>query len=165
MRGVFGAPRVGLQRPADGTGSGGGAGGVVASGSVLSTGGGGIEGEPCLGNKLILCSSSDSFVVEQDACAMCCSFGLDQKGRLISCAQCGQCYHSFCANVKVTKVILQKGWRCLDCTVCEGCGERHDEARLLLCDECDISYHIYCMEPPLDYVPQGNWKCKWCAVC
>ena len=41
-------------------------------------------------------------------------------------------------------------------TVCEGCGERHDEARLLLCDECDISYHIYCMEPPLDYVPQGN---------
>ena len=74
-------------------------------------------------------------------------------------------------------------------TVCEGCGERHDEARLLLCDECDISYHIYCMEPPLDYVPQGNCKqtshfsalgrifilfsslfrfkgkCKWCAVC
>ncbi|XP_046637782.1 histone-lysine N-methyltransferase 2C-like isoform X5 [Daphnia pulicaria] len=166
MRGVFGAPGVGLQRPADGTGSGGGAGGgAAATGSVSSTGGGGIEGEPCLENKLILCSSSDSFVVEQDACAMCGSFGLDQEGRLISCAQCGQCYHPFCANVKVTKVILQKGWRCLDCTVCEGCGERHDEARLLLCDECDISYHIYCMEPPLDYVPQGNWKCKWCAVC
>jgi histone-lysine N-methyltransferase MLL3 len=68
------------------------------------------------------------------------------------------------ANVKVTKVILPKGWRCLDCTVCEGCGDRHDEARLLLCDECDISYHIYCMEPPLDYVPQGYWKCKWCVV-
>jgi histone-lysine N-methyltransferase MLL3 len=91
MRGVFGAPGVGLQRPADGTGSGGGAGGgAAATGSVSSTGGGGIEGEPCLENKLILCSSSDSFVVEQDACAMCGSFGLDQEGRLISCAQCGQ---------------------------------------------------------------------------
>ncbi|KAK4006236.1 hypothetical protein OUZ56_011392 [Daphnia magna] len=149
MRGVFGAPRVGLQRPADGTGSGGGAGKGVASGSVLSTGGGEIEGEPCLGNKLMLCSSSVSFVWSKT---------------LVPCAVLS-CYHSFCANVKVTKVILQKGWRCLDCTVCEGCGERHDEARLLLCDECDISYHIYCMEPPLDYVPQGNWKCKWCAVC
>lgn len=21
------------------------------------------------------------------------------------------------------------------------------------------------MDPPLDYVPHGNWKCKWCAVC
>jgi hypothetical protein len=41
-------------------------------------------------NKLILCSSSDSFVVEQDASAMYSSFGLDQEGRLISCAQCGQ---------------------------------------------------------------------------
>lgn len=47
----------------------------------------------------------------------------------------------------------------------EGCGERNDEARLILCDDCDISYHIYCMDPPLDYVPHGTWKCKWCAQC
>jgi len=53
----------------------------------------------------------------------------------------------------------------LDCTVCEGCGQRNDEARLILCDECDVSFHIYCMTPPLDGVPQGNWKCKWCVTC
>lgn len=63
--------------------------------------------------------------------------------------------------LQVTKVILQKGWRCLDCTVCEGCGQRNDESRLILCDECDISYHIYCTDPKLDYVPRGTWKCKW----
>jgi len=62
-------------------------------------------------------------------------------------------------------VILSKGWRCLDCTVCEGCGQRNDDARLTLCDDCDISYHIYCMSPPLDSVPKGVWKCKWCVVC
>jgi len=62
---------------------------------------------------------------------------------------------------KVTQVILKKGWRCLDCTVCEGCGSKNDEANLILCDECDISYHIYCMRPPLERVPQGTWKCKW----
>lgn len=63
--------------------------------------------------------------------------------------------------LKITKVILQKGWRCLDCTVCEGCGQRNDESRLILCDECDISYHIYCTDPKLDFVPRGTWKCKW----
>lgn len=108
MRGVFGAPGVGLQRPASSDGSAGT--GTAGTGGTSAPG----EGEPCLENKLILCSSNDSFVIEQDACAMCGSFGLDQEGRLISCAQCGQCYHPYCANVKVTKVILQKGWRCLD---------------------------------------------------
>jgi hypothetical protein len=61
--------------------------------------------------------------------------------------------------------MLEKGWRCLDCTVCEGCGKATDEGRLLLCDDCDISYHIYCLTPPLDQVPKGNWKCKWCVKC
>ena len=61
--------------------------------------------------------------------------------------------------------IYVTGWRCLDCTVCEGCGLKHDEANIVLCDECDISYHIYCMSPPLETVPTGTWKCKWCAVC
>ena len=59
----------------------------------------------------------------------------------------------------------ERGWRCLDCTVCEGCGKATDEGRLLLCDDCDISYHIYCLDPPLDQVPKGNWKCKWCVKC
>lgn len=63
--------------------------------------------------------------------------------------------------LQINKVVLQKGWRCLDCTICEGCGKPHDEGRLILCDECDISYHIYCLDPPLDAVPKGTWKCKW----
>ncbi len=58
-------------------------------------------------------------------------------------------------------MILQKGWRCLDCTVCEGCGKKHDEANMILCDECDTSYHTYCTQPPLETVPTGAWKCKY----
>ena len=116
-------------------------------------------------SKMIICSLNDDFVLKQDICVMCGSLGNDLEGRLIACAQCGQCYHPHCVNVKVTKVILQKGWRCLDCTVCEGCGKKHDEANLILCDDCDISYHIYCTDPPLDHVPDGSWKCKWCSIC
>ncbi len=95
----------------------------------------------------------------------CGSFGLGPEGRLLTCSQCGQCYHPYCVNIKITKVVLSKGWRCLDCTVCEGCGKASDEARLLLCDDCDISYHTYCLEPPLLTVPKGGWKCKWCVCC
>ena len=114
MRGVFGAPGVGLQRPLNSSGEGSSS----TRGDANNSGGPGPagtnEGEPCLENKLVLCSAADRFVVDQDTCAMCGSFGLDQEGRLIACAQCGQCYHPYCASVKVNKVILQKGWRCLD---------------------------------------------------
>lgn len=146
MRGLFGVPGLGLQRPTSDKDSS-------------------KDDEPGVENRLVLCSAKDKFVLTQDICVMCGAVGTDQEGCLISCSQCGQCYHPYCVTVKVTKVILQKGWRCLDCTVCEGCGQRHDEARLLLCDDCDVSYHIYCMDPPLEIVPQGNWKCRWCAVC
>lgn len=146
MRGVFGVPGLGLQRP-------------------TSDGNNKSDEEPGGENRLVLCSAKDKFVLTQDICVMCGAIGTDQEGCLISCLQCGQCYHPYCVTVKVTKVILQKGWRCLDCTVCEGCGQKNDEPRLLLCDDCDISYHIYCMDPPLDIVPHGTWKCKWCTVC
>lgn len=117
-------------------------------------------------NKIIICNSKDLFVLSQDVCIMCGSLGADGEGRLLSCSQCGQCYHPVCAGVtKVTKIMLKKGWRCLECTVCEGCGKPTDESRLLLCDDCDISYHTYCLDPPLENVPPGTWKCQWCVIC
>lgn len=123
------------------------------------------EDDLALEKKIVLCSAKDKFILMQDICVMCGALGTDQEACLIGCVQCGQCYHPHCANVTLSKTMLQKGWRCLDCTVCEGCGQKNDEGRLILCDECDISYHIYCMSPPLDAVPNGNWKCKWCAIC
>lgn len=62
---------------------------------------------------------------------------------------------------QITKVMLLKGWRCVECIVCEVCGQASDPSRLLLCDDCDISYHTYCLDPPLLTVPKGGWKCKW----
>lgn len=64
------------------------------------------EEEPGVENRLVLCSSKDVFVLQQDVCVMCGAFGNDLEGRLISCAQCGQCYHPYCVNVKVCKSVL-----------------------------------------------------------
>ncbi|KAG5850413.1 hypothetical protein ANANG_G00082140 [Anguilla anguilla] len=123
------------------------------------------EEENAMHNTVVLFSSSDSFTLRQDMCVVCGSFGQGAEGRLLACSQCGQCYHPFCVNIKITKVVLSRGWRCLECTVCEACGQATDPGRLLLCDDCDISYHTYCLDPPLQTVPKGGWKCKWCVSC
>lgn len=62
-------------------------------------------------------------------------------------------------------MIVTLGWRCLDCTVCEGCGSRGDETLLLLCDDCDTTWHTYCARPPLGEVPRGPWRCERCRRC
>ncbi|XP_028327720.1 histone-lysine N-methyltransferase 2C isoform X3 [Gouania willdenowi] len=123
------------------------------------------EEDTAMHNTVVIFSSNDSFTLKQDMCVVCGSFGLGAEGRLLACAQCGQCYHPFCVGLKITKVLLSKGWRCLECTVCEACGEATDPGRLLLCDDCDISYHTYCLDPPLHNVPKDSWKCKWCVCC
>lgn len=48
----------------------------------------------------------DYFFV-QDVCKSCGSFGLGEEGKLIVCTQCGQCYHPYCASVKVRTQLLK----------------------------------------------------------
>ena len=33
---------------------------------------------------------------------------------------------------------------------------------MLLCDGCDDSYHTFCLNPPLDKIPEGDWFCPTC---
>ncbi|CAG9559873.1 unnamed protein product [Danaus chrysippus] len=146
MRGVFGVPGLGLQRP-------------QAPDTKTS------EDDPGVENKLVLCSSKDKFVLTQDLCVMCGAVGTDSEGCLIACSQCGQTYHPYCVNIKVSQVIVSLGWRCLDCTVCEGCGSRGDEPLLVLCDDCDTAWHTYCARPALSEVPRGAWRCGRCRRC
>lgn len=36
---------------------------------------------------------------------MCGSFGKGAEGQLLACAQCAQCYHPYCVNSKVRKML------------------------------------------------------------
>ncbi|XP_065060706.1 chromodomain-helicase-DNA-binding protein 5-like isoform X3 [Rhopilema esculentum] len=42
---------------------------------------------------------------------------------------------------------------------CEACD---DGGELLLCDTCTLSYHLTCLDPPLDEPPEGDWSCPKC---
>ena len=47
---------------------------------------------------------------------------------------------------------------------CTHCGDHRRAAVMLLCDNCDAPYHTYCLNPPLDIVPEGNWICPECVT-
>lgn len=46
--------------------------------------------------------------------------------------------------------------------VCEQCNSGLHGDAMLLCDRCDKGWHLYCLSPPLDTVPPGNWYCSDC---
>lgn len=42
--------------------------------------------------------------------------------------------------------------KCKHCA-CSVCGGKNDPDKQILCDECDMAYHLWCLSPPLDTVP------------
>jgi hypothetical protein len=45
---------------------------------------------------------------------------------------------------------------------CRVCGQDDDHSNLLLCEGCDTESHTYCLDPPLDAVPDEDWFCSTC---
>lgn len=42
---------------------------------------------------------------------------------------------------------------------CRICGKDDDHGNLLICEFCGDEYHTYCLSPPLDEIPEGDWFC------
>ncbi|KAH7919448.1 RCC1/BLIP-II [Leucogyrophana mollusca] len=46
------------------------------------------------------------------------------------------------------------------CVVCNK--DNGDDDPALECDKCDHPYHLGCLDPPLDAIPEGEWFCPQC---
>jgi hypothetical protein len=46
---------------------------------------------------------------------------------------------------------------------CAVCMQEDNEEQTMLCDHCDASYHIYCLKPRLQSVPEDAWTCPHCT--
>jgi histone demethylase JARID1 len=46
--------------------------------------------------------------------------------------------------------------------LCEACNGGHHEDQILLCDGCDRGFHMFCLNPPLEKIPAGDWLCPIC---
>nr|CAI5853739.1 unnamed protein product [Callosobruchus analis] len=51
--------------------------------------------------------------------------------------------------------------KCKYCSCCV-CGGKEDWESTILCDECDDGYHLTCLKPPLESVPDEEWYCPEC---
>lgn len=48
-----------------------------------------------------------------------------------------------------------------DTDACYICG---DGGNLLICDGCEKEYHLACLRPRLEIVPEGDWECDECVA-
>ncbi|CAH1244134.1 UHRF1 [Branchiostoma lanceolatum] len=52
--------------------------------------------------------------------------------------------------------------KCKHCN-CHVCGGKDDPDKQLLCDECDSAFHMYCLTPPMEVLPDDDeWYCPLC---
>eukprot|EP00656_Telonema_subtile_P037818 TRINITY_DN421_c0_g1_i8.p1 TRINITY_DN421_c0_g1~~TRINITY_DN421_c0_g1_i8.p1 ORF type:complete len:568 (+),score=62.46 TRINITY_DN421_c0_g1_i8:275-1978(+) len=49
-------------------------------------------------------------------------------------------------------------------TFCCQCSDKTQDSKLLLCDGCNKGWHLFCLEPPLQSIPTGDWHCSQCSV-
>eukprot|EP00092_Neocalanus_flemingeri_P015825 GFUD01017130.1.p1 GENE.GFUD01017130.1~~GFUD01017130.1.p1 ORF type:complete len:1937 (+),score=754.41 GFUD01017130.1:187-5997(+) len=107
----------------------------------------------------------------QEFCEVC-----QQGGEIILCDTCPRAYHLCCLDPELDEAPEGK-WSCPTCEksgpavveeeeddehmeMCRTCKEGGE---LLCCDSCPSSYHLRCIDPPLDEIPEHEWTCPRCA--
>lgn len=104
---------------------------------------------------------------ENELCLICCSLG--DLNDIIFCADCGECYHTFCLTPPLDKKFIKPSiyeWRCPNCKYCEYCNSYNDEDKLIICDKCDRCYHSFCLNPyEQPYDDSDVWICSDCVIC
>lgn len=107
----------------------------------------------------------------QEFCDVC-----QQGGEIILCDTCPKAFHLCCLDPELEEAPEGK-WSCPHCekngpaNVEESEDDEHMEfcrnckegGELLCCDSCPNSYHLRCVEPPLEEIPDGEWTCHRCA--
>ncbi|XP_059046452.1 lysine-specific demethylase 5-like [Achroia grisella] len=48
--------------------------------------------------------------------------------------------------------------------VCAICQKDNRDDLLLICNGCSDTYHTFCLKPPLNAVPDGDWRCPCCIA-
>ncbi|XP_055907342.1 chromodomain-helicase-DNA-binding protein Mi-2 homolog isoform X2 [Eupeodes corollae] len=105
----------------------------------------------------------------QDYCEVC-----QQGGEIILCDTCPRAYHLVCLEPELDEAPEGK-WSCPHCEADGPVEEQEDDehqefcrvckdgGELLCCDSCPSAYHTFCLNPPLDTIPDGDWKCPRCG--
>jgi hypothetical protein len=88
-----------------------------------------------------------------------------QEEPLLICNKCCNAMHPTCVNIscETIKNIDPHYWRCAECKLCEICNSSNNDQQTLICDGCDRAFHCFCLENPLQNLPEGQWYCGGCT--
>jgi hypothetical protein len=86
---------------------------------------------------------------------------------LLNCGKCKYKHHPACLEISsgIVSKLLSYPWDCSNCKLCYTCEATGEEEKMLFCDSCDRGFHMYCLQPPLESLPEGNWSCSTCSKC
>ncbi len=54
----------------------------------------------------------------------------------------------------------------ISCKVCACsiCGGKESPEKQLICDQCENYFHMTCIDPALENIPDGDWFCSYCKI-
>lgn len=119
-------------------------------------------------NRIIAMNADEAWYMSfVDQCFACgAAYVIDHT---LICADCGEVFHDFCAGTDCSRMSVddQWSWRCVNCKICELCctTKATDAETLVLCEQCDRAYHIGCISPALESVPDYAFACGTCLKC
>ena len=128
-----------------------------------------IRAKTLEGDEVISCFSANSSeladcLVQLSVCTPCGSF--EEQSEMMTCSNCAHVFHRFCLGMKSKPLGYEEGkWRCASCKSCEVCQSAAHEHMILVCEKCDNGYHTFCLDPPLNFIPVGDWMCPKHALC
>ncbi|RWS30097.1 bromodomain adjacent to zinc finger domain protein 1A-like isoform X2 [Leptotrombidium deliense] len=80
------------------------------------------------------------------------------KDSLLNCKSFSQLFfHKITLEKNITWSKIASNAACIVCST-----KKHP-GKMLLCDECNSGFHTYCINPPLEEIPVGEWFCFSCA--
>ena len=80
--------------------------------------------------------------------------GMVWKDHVRNCAPCH--LPNIDDSIDCSLAVVPAGLRCMLC------GSARGAATMLICDGCSRGWHLACLTPPLDSVPDGRWLCPNC---
>lgn len=93
-------------------------------------------------------------------CKICGNGVKNENHKVCGHAFCTKYFHERCLTIK-QRNSFGSCWYCPSC-LCQNCLIDRDDDKIVICDGCDEAFHIYCMQPPRDTIPSGNWFCTKC---
>jgi len=102
-----------------------------------------------------------------------CAHKASRKSKQLAEPRCYKYTHPLCAEITERERVIKTSsngdtilFKCamhsFESDKCVLCNQADRQNQMLVCDGCERGYHMGCLYPPLNKVPDGDWFCDAC---